>query len=212
MESYLKLLENNKEWASSIIDSDKEYFHELAKSQHPEFLWIGCADSRAPAELLTGTKPGQIFVHRNIANMVVHTDLNMLSVLQYAVENLKIKHILVVGHYNCGGIKGAMGNTDLGLVNKWVRNIKEVIVKHKKELEVIEDEQKRFDTLVEFNVIEQVKNVAETTIIQKAWKEENAPHIHGWVIDLNQGLINEVFEIKPNEFSKIDEIFRYDIK
>jgi carbonic anhydrase len=211
MKTYQKLLLANKLWASEKLNLDPEYFENLAANQTPEFLWIGCADSRVPADQVTGTQPGEIFVHRNVANLVVHTDLNMLSVLQYAVEVLKVKHILVVGHYNCGGVKAAMTNNDYGLINKWLRNIKDVYVKHKPELTAIEDDHQRFDRMVELNVAEQVKNLAQTTIVQKAWANGDSPHIHGWVFDLNTGLIKTILEIEPQEFGEIDEIYRYDL-
>ncbi len=200
----------NKAWASEKLNLDEAYFEELAADQKPEFLWIGCADSRVPANEVTGTHPGEIFVHRNVANLVLHTDINMLSVLQYAVEVLKVKHVLVVGHYGCGGVKAAMTNKDYGLINKWLRNIKDVYDKHERELRHIEDEQKRFDRLVELNVEEQVSNLAKTTIIQKAWHQRQGPQLHGWVFNLNNGLINTVTEMQPG--SHIDPIYRYDFK
>jgi carbonic anhydrase len=211
MKTYQKLLLANKLWASEKLNLDPEYFENLAATQTPEFLWIGCADSRVPADQVTGTQPGEIFVHRNVANLVVHTDLNMLSVLQYAVEVLKVKHILVVGHYNCGGVKAAMTNNDYGLINKWLRNIKDVYVKHKPELTAIEDDHQRFDRMVELNVAQQVKNLAQTTIVQKAWANSDYPHIHGWVFDLNTGLIKTILEIEPREFGEFDDIYRYDL-
>lgn len=211
MQSYQKLLLANKVWASEKLKVDETYFEDLAKNQSPEFLWIGCSDSRVPADEVTGTHPGDIFVQRNVANLVVSTDMNLLSVLQYAVEVLKVKHILVVGHYNCGGVKASMDNKDYGLINKWLRNIKDVYVKHKAELNAIEEFQPRFDRLVELNVTEQVKNLAKTTIIQKAWAAGDYPHLHGWVLDLNTGLIKTIMEILPDDLSAIEEIYRYDI-
>lgn len=210
MESYQKLLLANKNWAAQKLQVDPEYFEKLSETQTPEFLWIGCADSRVPADQVTGTQPGEIFVHRNVANLVVHTDMNMLSVLQYAVEVLKVKHILVVGHYQCGGVKAAMTNKDLGLINKWLRNIKDVYVKHHSELDAIMDEEQKFDKLVELNVVEQVYNLAKTTIVQKAWATgENYPQLHGWVLDLHTGLMKSIIEIAPGETDKIEEIYRY---
>ncbi len=211
MQSYQKLLLTNKLWAAEKLNLDPTYFENLAATQTPEFLWIGCADSRVPADQVTGTQPGEIFVHRNVANLVVHTDLNMLSVLQYAVEVLKVKHILVVGHYNCGGVKAAMTNNDYGLINKWLRNIKDVYVKNKPELEAINDDHQRFDRMVELNVAEQVRNLAQTTIVQKAWANSEYPHIHGWVFDLNTGLIKTILEIEPREFGEIDAIYKYNL-
>ncbi|MDI9864571.1 carbonate dehydratase [Flectobacillus sp. DC10W] len=208
MKDYKKLLLNNKVWAADRLSMDETYFEKLAKDQNPEFLWIGCADSRVPAEEITNTQPGDVFVHRNVANMVVHTDMNLLSVLQYGVEVLKVKHVIVCGHYNCGGVKAAMGNQDFGLINKWLRNIKEVYSKHEVELGSIENEKQKFNRLVELNVHEQVKNLAKTTIIQRAWKNFQYPHLHGWVFDLHTGLIKEVLNIDAG--SEVDPIFRYD--
>lgn len=210
MQSYKKLLLANKSWAAEKLMLDEHYFEELAADQSPEFLWIGCADSRVPANEVTGTAPGELFVHRNVANLVIHTDMNMLSVLQYAVEVLKVKHILVVGHYGCGGVKASMTNKDYGLINKWLRNIKEVYEKHEIELNAITDEGKRFDRLVECNVLEQVKNLAKTTIIQKSWKNGEYPHLHGWVFDLHTGLINSIVEVLSND--EIDPIYRYNFE
>ncbi len=208
MQSYKRLLLANKSWAAEKLMLDENYFEELAADQKPEFLWIGCADSRVPANEVTGTAPGELFVHRNVANLVIHTDINMLSVLQYAVEVLKVKHILVVGHYGCGGVKAAMTNKDFGLINKWLRNIKEVYSKHDSELSGISDEHQRFDRLVELNVIEQVKNLSKTTIVQRSWHQRQYPHLHGWVFDLHTGLINSIVEILPG--AEIESIYRYD--
>jgi carbonic anhydrase len=210
MQSYKRLLLANKAWAAEKLMLDESYFDALAANQKPEFLWIGCADSRVPANEVTGTAPGEIFVHRNVANLVIHTDINMLSVLQYAVEVLEVKHILVVGHYGCGGVKAAMTNKDFGLINKWLRNIKDVYSKHEDELISVSDDHERFDRLVELNVIEQTKNLAKTTIIQKAWKKRNYPHLHGWVFDLHTGLINSISEIPPG--SPVESIYRYDFE
>lgn len=210
MQSYKRLLLANKSWAAEKLMLDENYFEELAADQKPEFLWIGCADSRVPANEVTGTAPGELFVHRNVANLVIHTDINMLSVLQYAVEVLKVKHILVVGHYGCGGVKASMTNKDYGLINKWLRNIKEVYEKHETELNGITEEQKRLDRLVELNVIEQVNNLAKTTIVQRSWHHHNYPHLHGWVFDLHTGLINPTVEILPG--AEISPIYRYDFK
>jgi carbonic anhydrase len=208
MKEYSKLLLANKAWAKEKLDIDEEYFHNLAKDQKPLFLWIGCADSRVPAEEVTNTQPGEVFVHRNVANLVVHTDMNMLSVLQYAVEVLKVKHVIVCGHYGCGGVKAAMGNQDLGLINKWLRNIKEVYDKHNYELKNVSDETQRFDRLVELNVEEQVKNLSKTSIVQRAWSNRDFPHLHGWVFDMKTGIIKEVINIEAH--SEIDDIFKYE--
>jgi carbonic anhydrase len=209
MESYEKLLLENKAWASEKVNEDPEYFNRLAHIQNPEFLWIGCSDSRVPANEITGTQPGEIFVHRNIANMVVNTDVNLLSVLDYAVTHLKVKHIIVCGHYGCGGIKAAATQSDFKpVLNMWLRNIKDVYRLHREELNVIKDEEKRIDRLVELNVAEQVNNLAKTSIIQRAWKKKNAPDLHGWVYGLKDGIIKPVFEMKAG--THIDPVYEYD--
>ena len=210
MKEYKKLLISNKAWASERLEVDEHYFDDLSKDQNPLFLWIGCADSRVPAEEITHADPGEIFVHRNVANMVVHTDMNHLSVLQYAVEVLKIRHIIVCGHYNCGGVKAAMTNKDFGLINKWLRNIKEVYEKHYDELHEIKDEQSRFNTLVELNVKEQIQNLAKTSIVQKAWKNSQLPHLHGWVFDIHKGEIKEVVNISAGEWES--PVFKYEFE
>lgn len=210
MESHKKLLLENKLWAQQMVHQDKEYFSRLAHLQTPEFLWIGCSDSRVPANEITGTAPGEIFVHRNISNLVVHTDLNLLSVLQYAVEVLKVKHVIVCGHYGCGGIRAAMSHQELGIINKWLRNIKDVYRHHEHELTAIENESERADRLTELNVQEQVLNLAKTSIIQKAWKNYDRPTLHGWVYRLTDGILKEISIMAPN--SQIDDIYRYDIE
>lgn len=206
--SYEKLLLENKAWATEQVQNDPEFFSRLSHIQTPEFLWIGCSDSRVPADKITGTQPGEIFVHRNIANMVVHTDINLLSVLEYAVEVLKVKHIIVCGHYGCGGVRAAMGNHSLGIINKWLRNIKDVYRIHREEINKEINEEEKTNKLVEFNVQEQILNLAKTSIIQKAWKNENRPHLHGWVYGLNNGIIKPVCEMEPG--SHIDPIYEYD--
>ena len=210
MKDYRKLLLNNKAWASARLEVDEHYFDDLSKGQSPLFLWIGCADSRVPAEEITHADPGEIFVHRNVANMVVHTDMNLLSVLQYAVEVLKIKHIIICGHYNCGGVKAAMTNKDFGLINKWLRNIKEVYEKHYDELHAIENEQSRFNAMVELNVKEQIQNLAKTSIVQKAWKNSQLPHLHGWVFDIHKGEIKEVVNISAGGWES--PVFKYEFE
>lgn len=195
MKAYERLLLENKAWAKEKVFEDPEYFERLVNVQTPEFLWIGCSDSRVPPNEITQTHPGEIFIHRNIANMVVHTDLNMLSVLQYAVEVLKVKHIIVCGHYNCGGVKAAMTHSSLGLINKWLRNIKDVYRFNQQELDQIDNYDDRINRLIELNVKEQVLNIAKTSIVQQAWKNRHAPHLHGWVYDLHDGLIKPVFEM-----------------
>jgi carbonic anhydrase len=206
--NYLKLLEENKRWAERTQEISPEYFQKLATDQNPEFLWIGCADSRAPADLLTNTQPGQIFVHRNVANLVIHTDLNMLSVLQYAVEVLKVKHIMVVGHTGCGGVKAAMGNKDLGLINKWLRSIKDTYAKYEEKLEAIEDEEERIFELTKLNIVEQVRNLAKTTIVQHAWNHGEEIYLHGWLLNLNTGLIESILDVNPGDTSFIERVFR----
>lgn len=208
--SYNKLIEGNKKWVESKLNLDPTYFENLAKGQSPEFLWIGCSDSRVPANEITGTESGEIFVHRNVANMVVHTDLNFLSVLQYAVQVLKVKHIIVCGHYGCGGVLTAMSKTNAGLVSNWLRNIKDVYQKHSKILDAIEDDTERANKLVEFNVIEQASNLARTSFVQDAWSERDL-HVHAWVYGLDSGKIKELgVTIKGVE--DLEEIYRYDFK
>jgi len=208
MESYKRLLLANKAWVKEKLDIRPDYFERMASNQTPEFLWIGCSDSRVPAEEITGTEPGELFVHRNIANLVIHTDFNMLSVLQYAVEVLKVKHIIVCGHYNCGGVKNAMGHQSLGLINKWLRHIKDVYRFHAAELDAIKDEEQRYNRLIELNVVEQLRNVAETSFVQRAWYFEGRPYLHGWVYDVKTGLLKELSMMQPN--SELYDIYRYD--
>jgi carbonic anhydrase len=208
MKEHIKLLLANKAWSQEKKAIDPEYFKNLAKDQNPTFLWIGCSDSRVPAEEVVGVDPGELFVHRNIANMVVHTDLNMLSVLQYAVEELKVKHIIVCGHYGCGGVKAALTHHSMGVLNKWLRNIKDVYRLHKFELLSLDSEEDRLKRLVELNIEEQVQNLAKTSIVQKAWKNEERPVIHGWVYGLEDGIIKSVSTLEPN--SEIDPIYQYD--
>lgn len=190
--SYLRLLENNKTWVKEQLALDPNYFEKLSKGQSPEYLWIGCSDSRVPANQITGTEPGEVFVHRNIANMVVHTDMNMLSVLSYAVEVLKVKHIIVCGHYGCGGVIAAMKNQQFGLIDNWLRHIKDVYRYHHTELDAIEDENERARRFVEVNVQEQVHDLGKTSIVQNAWRRNQPLHIHGWVYDIKVGLINDL--------------------
>lgn len=208
MKTYEKLLLENKAWSREKIQEDPEYFKRLANLQTPEFLWIGCSDSRVPADQITGTEPGEIFVQRNIANMVVHTDLNLLSVLEYAVVHLQVKHIIVCGHYGCGGIKAAISHHNMGIINKWLRNIKDVYRLHEDELNAIVDEEQKVDRLVELNVEEQVLNLAKTSIVQKAWKYDQRPILHGWVYGLKNGLLKSVCMIEPG--THLDHIYEYD--
>lgn len=208
MKSFEKLLLENKAWAADKLQSDPKYFERQVREQNPTFFWIGCSDSRVPANEVTNTEPGEIFVHRNVANLVVNTDLNMLSVLQYAVEVLKVKDIIVCGHYGCGGVKAAMYNRSLGLLNKWLRNIKDIYRIHRSEIDAIENEDLRVDRLVELNVREQVLNLSKTSIVQKSWKNSQLPNIHGWVYDIGDGILHEV--IRVDHTLEIDPIYRYD--
>jgi len=212
MKLYHTLLEGNKEWVRQTLEQDPNYFKELSKGQNPQFLWIGCSDSRVPANQITNTRPGDVFVHRNIANMVVHTDMNMLSVLDYAVNILKVKHVIVCGHYGCGGVKAAMDNEQYGLVDNWLRFIKDVYRTHNRELNAIKDKEKRFDRFVELNVIEQVFDLTKTSIIQNAWhNNRNEPKVHGWVYSLKTGLITDL-RVSFDSNAKMPPIYRIDSK
>jgi carbonic anhydrase len=208
MESYQRLLLNNKAWVQDKLNLHHAYFERSAADQKPEFLWIGCSDSRVPAEEITGAEPGELFVHRNIANLVIHTDFNVLSVIQFATQVLKVKHIIVCGHYGCGGIRTAMTKRDLGLINKWLRHIKDVYHSNKIELGSITDEQIRYKRLVELNVIEQVNHLAQISIVQRSWRTENQPTLHGWVYDIHTGLLKSLVQIKPGMIA--DDIYHYD--
>jgi carbonic anhydrase len=205
---YNRLIQGNRRFSESKKIEDPEFFKKLSLGQKPEYLWIGCSDSRVPANEITGTESGEIFVHRNIANMVVHTDFNLMSVLEYSVNVLGIKQIIVCGHYGCGGVRAAMGNTPYGLIDNWLLNIKEVYLKHIKELEAIEDLDTRVDRLTELNIIEQVKNIAKTKIVQHAWFTGNKIEIHGWVYGLNSGLITELNTVYDG-MEDIDPIYRH---
>ncbi|MFT3681514.1 MAG: carbonic anhydrase [Ferruginibacter sp.] len=209
MKSYEVLLNDNKRWAEKKLAEDPGFFDRLVHVQTPEFLWIGCSDSRVPPDQITQTEPGEIFIHRNVANLVVNTDVNVLSVLDYAVNHLKVKHIVVCGHYNCGGVKAAFANVNLNQVlNMWLRNIKDVYRIHRAELDGIKDEESRINRLVELNVQEQVFNLSKTAIIQQAWKNDNRPDLHGWVYDLHDGLIKPIFEMPAG--TPIDPVYEYD--
>jgi carbonic anhydrase len=186
------LLDNNRAWAESVKTSDPDFFHRLAAQQSPEYLWIGCSDSRVPANQIVGLLPGEVFVHRNVANMVVHTDFNCLTVLQYAVEVLKVKHIIVVGHYGCGGVRAAYEKRELGLIDNWLRNIKDVQYRHRAQIDKIPDEEQRVDRLCELNVMAQAHNVVHTTIVQNAWYRGQALAVHGWVYSLKDGLLRDL--------------------
>lgn len=202
------LLEKNRSWATERVQQDPDYFKRLANQQSPEVLWIGCSDSRVAANVITGTEPGEIFVHRNIANMVVHTDMNLLSVVEFAVNVLKVKHVMVVGHYGCGGVKAAADHQYLGIINNWLRNIEDVWLMHRDELLAIKDRGAQIDRLVELNVQEQVLNLAKTSIIQKAWKEQRRPTLHGWVYGLADGRLKRLTKVEGVE--AIDPVFRYE--
>ena len=208
MKAYEKLLLENKAGAAEKIADDPDFFNRLAHLQTPDFLWIGCSDSRVPANEITGTQPGEIFVHRNVANMVVHTDLNLLTVLEYAVNYLKVKHVIVCGHYGCGGVAASMTKNNFGIINKWLRNIKDVYRFHRTELDAIPQSEDRTNRLVELNVQEKVMNLAKTSIIQKAWANEQRPHLHGWVYGLKDGLIKPVFEMPAG--THIDSLYEFD--
>jgi carbonic anhydrase len=201
------LLAGNKTWAAQRLLEDPDYFKRLSGLQTPEYLWIGCSDSRVAANVVTGTQPGEVFVHRNIANMVVNTDMNLLSVLEYAVTMLRIEHIIVCGHYGCGGVKAAMGHQYLGIINNWLRNIEDVYRFHDVELNAIEDSALRVDRLVELNVQEQVLNLAKTSIIQKSWHHHQRPVLHGWVYGLDTGLIKPLSQV--SNASQIEPVYRY---
>jgi carbonic anhydrase len=205
--SYIKLLENNRSWVKQQKELDPEYFSRLAKSQSPEYLWIGCSDSRVPADKITGTNPGEIFVHRNIANMVVHTDMNLLSVLSYAVDVLKVRHIIVCGHYNCGGINAAMSNNQYGLIDNWLRHIKDVYRIHQTELDAITDQIERSNRFVEVNVMEQVRDLCKTSIIQNSWKKGEYPYVHGWVYDVADGVLKDL-KVSYNNNEALPEVYR----
>ena len=204
---YKKILENNKEWVEQQLAVDENYFEDLSKGQNPPLLWIGCSDSRVPANEIIGAKPGEVFVHRNIANLVVHTDINMLSVLDYAVNALKVKHVIVCGHYGCGGVKAAMGNQSIGIIDNWIRNIKDVYRVNKEELNEIEDEDKKFNRMVELNVVEQVFNLAKTSIVQNAWNIKQELHLHGWVYGLNSGYVTDL-NVNFSSNKDLDSMFK----
>ncbi|REH01724.1 carbonate dehydratase [Flavobacterium aquicola] len=208
---YKKILDNNKKWVEEQLELDPEFFKDLAKGQQPPLLWIGCSDSRVPANEIIGAKPGEVFVHRNIANMVVHTDMNMLSVLDYSVNVLKVKHVIVCGHYGCGGVKAAMGNDSIGIIDNWIRHIKDVYRLHDKYLNSIPDETQRFNAFVEINVKEQVYDLAKTSIVQAAWKNGQDLSLHGWVYGLNSGFVTDLgVNFSSNE--DLDEVYQLNIK
>lgn len=209
MDYYHQLLENNREWVSSKLQIDPHYFEKLSKGQSPPVLWIGCADSRVPANEITGTQPGEIFVHRNIANMVVHTDMSMLSVLDYAINVLDVKHVIVCGHYGCGGIRAALSHQQFGLIDNWIRHIKDVYRMHQKELESIYDPQERENRFVEINVMEQVYDLSKTSIVQNSWQTKNGPYLHGWVYDIRNGIIKDL-ELSMKDNSTMPDVYRFE--
>lgn len=207
-ELYEQLLTGNKQFVADALDADPDFFANLAKGQSPPVLWIGCADSRVPANQITNTAPGEVFVHRNIANMVIHSDMNMLSVLDYAVNVLKVKHVIVTGHYGCGGVIAAMSNQQFGLIDNWLRHIKDIYRLHQYELDSIADMDKRSDRLVELNVIENVHNLCATSIVQNAWKNGQPLGVHGWVYSLNSGIINDL-KVSTFDNKNMENVFKF---
>lgn len=207
MQKLRLLFENNRNWVENKIGKDPGYFHRMAEAQDPYYLWIGCSDSRVPANEIVGLEPGELFVHRNVANLFPHTDFNCLSVLEYAVDLLKIQHVIVCGHYGCGGVKAAMENHQLGLVDNWLRNIRDVYARFKEELEAISDQKERYDRLVELNVIQQVLNVCHTTIVQGAWTRGQPLWVHGWVYDLSTGTLKDL-DCCLSSINQVENIYR----
>jgi len=205
MKALPKLFANNKAWASKISASDPGFFSSLAEQQTPEYLWIGCSDSRVPANEIVGLPPGELFVHRNVANLVIHTDMNCLSVLQYAVDILKIKHVIVCGHYGCGGILAAMSEQPHGLVDNWLRHVRDIHRRHQARLDAIQDWTARLRRLSELNVVEQVVNVGNTTIVQDAWARGQGLFIHGWIYDLSDGLLRDL-EVCVGSQAELDRL------
>ena len=204
---YKKILDNNKKWVEDSLALDPNFFQALAKQQTPPLLWIGCSDSRVPANEIVGAKPGDVFVHRNIANMVVHSDMNMLSVLDYAVNVLKVKHVIVCGHYGCGGVQAAMTNQSIGIIDNWIRHIKDVYRLHHEFLDAIKDENERFNAFVEVNVKEQVFDLAKTSIVQSAWKTGQDLTLHGWAYGLNSGFVTDL-DVNISSDVDLDEVYR----
>lgn len=197
MKPYEKLLLENKAWAAEQVAHDPGYFYRLAHLQSPEFLWIGCSDSRVPANQITGTLPGEVFVHRNIANLVIEDDLNLLSVLHYAVTYLKVRHVIICGHYGCGGIRAAYSEDSYGILDKWLLSVKAIRDENRETLEAIKDEEERIDLLAELTVLQQVRNIIKTNIIKDAWEKEKRPVIHGWIYGLKDGLIKPLVKVDP---------------
>ncbi len=207
MINYKQIFENNKKWIAEKKNTDANFFAKLNKEQHPDYLYIGCSDSRVTAEDLMGAEPGEIFVHRNVANMVISIDLNVMSVINYAVRHLKVKHIVVCGHYNCGGVKAAMTPKDMGILNPWLRNIRDVYRLHKEELNAITDEHARYNRLVELNVKEQCINVIKTAAVQERYLKESLPTVHGWVFDISNGKLIDLEIDFKKELKDIREIY-----
>jgi carbonic anhydrase len=208
MDGYKRLLLANKGWVAEKLNFCPDFFQDLAKEQKPEFLWIGCSDSRVPAEEVTGTQPGEIFVHRNIANLVNHTDFNLLSVLSFAVEFLKVKHVIVCGHYGCGGVKAALTRHKYGLLDEWLRQIKDTYYVHHNDIDAAGSLDRKTDMLVELNILEQLRNLTKTKIIQQAWHEERRPTLHGWVYGLNDGRLKSLYKLEPG--ATIHDIYKFD--
>lgn len=208
MEGYKRLLLASKAWVQEKVNLSPNFFQELAQEQKPEFLWIGCSDSRVPAEEITGTQPGEVFSHRNIANLVNHTDFNLLSVLSFAVEYLKVKHVIVRGHYGCGGVKAALSSHCYGVLDEWLRQIKDIYHENREILNAVGSLDQQADRLVELNIYQQLKNLMKTNVIQKAWHEERRPILHGWVYGISDGLLKSLYKIEPG--SPIDDIYRFD--
>jgi carbonic anhydrase len=197
MKTYEKLLLENKAWAAEQVSDDPDYFIRLAKLQTPQFLWIGCSDSRVPANVITGTLPGEIFVHRNIANLVVENDINLLSVLHYAVTYLKVEHVIVCGHYGCGGVKASTEDKSYGILDQWLVNLKNIQTANKQELDAIAVPEQKFDRLAELSVEQQVRNIANTTIIRDSWKANHRPELHGWIYGMKDGLLKQLVNVLP---------------
>jgi len=204
---YKQLIDNNRQWVKTKLGEDPEFFKKLANGQQPPVLWIGCADSRVPANEIIGAQPGEVFVHRNIANMVIPSDLNMLSVLDYAVNVLKVSHIIVCGHYGCGGVKAAMTNSSYGIIDNWIRHIKDVYRFHQDELELMEDEEAKFNRFVELNVREQVHDLAKTAIVQNAWNNGQALRLHGWVYGVGSGIVKDL-EVDFSNNDMLDDVYK----
>ncbi|KAF1938585.1 carbonic anhydrase [Clathrospora elynae] len=206
-QSHDRIFENNKKWAEEMRKKKPEFFTDLSAGQAPEYLWIGCSDSRIPAEAITGLEPGEMFIHRNIANLVNNIDLNVMSVVNYAVRHLKVKHIVVCGHYGCGGVKAAMTPKDMGLLNPWLRNIRDVYRLHQDELDAITEEEAKYDRLVELNVYEQCRNIIKTAAVQQCWAKNEFPVVHGWVFGFSDGLLKDLKFDHEGQLKEIQKIY-----